>query len=162
MATLKSLTGSGWLKDSDDNFTAINAELAYTSGYHITPFVFDMAANDATSPTPVSNKTVAAHPLAVTIPDNAIVIGGHVDVITAVTSATQNATVAIHLANANDVFTSTEGAEANLTLAAQLPMAALAAAPIKLAADKAVTVTVGTAALTAGKLNGYIIWIEGA
>lgn len=161
MATIKSLTGAGWLKDADDNFTAINAELAYTSGYHVTPFVFDTAKNDATSPTPVSNKTVAAHPLAVTIPDNAIVIGGHVDVITAVTSATQNSTVAIHLANENDVFTSTEGAETNLTLAAQIPMAALAADPIKLAAAKAVTVTVGTAALTAGKINGYIIWMEG-
>lgn len=162
MATIKSLTGAGWLKDADDNFAAVNAELAYSSGFHITPFVFDTAANDATSPTPVSNKTVAAHPLAVTIPDNAIVIGGHVDVITAVTSSTTNSTIAIHLANANDVFTSTEGAEANLTLAAQLPMAALAAAPIKLAAAKAVTVTVGTAALLTGKLNGYIIWIEGA
>lgn len=161
MATIKSLTGAGWLKDADDNFAAVNAELAYTSGFHITPFVFDTAVNDAGAE-PASNKTVAAHPLAVTIPDNAIVIGGHVDVIAAVTSATNNATVAIHLANANDVFTSTEGAEANLTLAAQIPMAALKAAPIKLSAAKAVTVTVGTAALTAGKLNGYIIWIEGA
>jgi len=161
MATIKALSGAGWLKDADDNFTAINAELAYTTGYHVTPFVFDTAANDATSPTPVSNKTVAAHPLAVTIPDNAIVIGGHVDVITAVTSATTNSTIAIHLVSANDVFTSTEGAEAGLTLAAQKPMAALAAAPIKLSAAKAVTVTVGTAALLTGKLNGYIIWIEG-
>jgi hypothetical protein len=162
MATIKALSGAGWLKDADDNFTAINAELAYTSGYHVTPFVFDTAANDATSPTPVSNKTVAAHPLAVTIPDNAIVIGGHLDVIAAVTSATTNSTIAIHLTNANDVFTATEGAEANLTLAAQKPMAALGVAPIKLAAAKAVTVTVGTAALTDGKINGYIIWIEGA
>jgi hypothetical protein len=31
-----------------------------------------------------------------------------------------------------------------------------------LEAAKAVTVTVGAAALTAGKINGYIIWIEGA
>ena len=162
MATIKSLSGAGWLKDADDNFTAVNAELANTAGLHITPFVFDTAANDATSPTPLSNKTVAAHPLAVTIPDNAIVIGGHLDVITAVTSATQNSTIAIHLANPNDVFTSTEGAEANLTLAAQLPMATLKTTPIKLAAAKPVTVTVGTAALTAGKINGYIIWIEGA
>ena len=161
MATIKSLSGAGWLKDADDNFTAINAELAYTSGYHVTKFTFDTAVNDA-GETPASNKTVAAHPLAVTIPDNAIVLGGHLDVIAAVTSATTNSTIAIHLANANDVFTSTEGAEANLTLAAQIPMAALGAAPIKLAAAKAVTVTVGTAALTAGKINGYIIWIEGA
>jgi len=158
MAEIKSLTGSGWLKDADDNFTAINAELAYTSGYHVTPFVFDTAANDATSPTPVSNKTVAAHPLAVTIPDNAIVIGGEIDVITAVTSD-GDATVAISLVADNDLLTAT--GKASLAIKAQLPMAAVIAAPIKLEAAKAVTVTVGTAALTAGKINGYIIWIEG-
>ena len=81
------------------------------------------------------------------------------DVIAAVTS-NGDATVAIHLANANDLLTAT--GKANLTLAAQLPMAAVIAAPIKLTAEKAVTVTVGTTALTAGKLDGYIIWMEGA
>ena len=157
MATIKSLTGAGWLKDADDNFAAINAELAYSSGFHITPFVFDTAAKDAGTE-PASNKTVAAHPLAVTIPDNAIVIGGHVDVITAVTSE-GNATVAISLVADNDLLTAT--AKASLGAKAQLPMAAVIAAPIKLEAAKAVTVTVGTADLTAGKINGYIIWIEG-
>jgi len=156
MATIKSLTGAGWLKDADDNFQSLKS----LAGLHITPFVFDTAVNDAAAE-PASNKTVAAHPLAVTIPAKAIVLGGHLDVIAAVTSATKNATIAIHLAKANDVLTATEGAEANLTLAAQIPMAALKAAPIKLEAAKAVTVTVGAADLTAGKINGYIIWIEG-
>ena len=154
MAAIKSLSGAGWLKDADDNFQSLKS----LAGYHVTPFVFDTAANDATSPTPVSNKTVAAHPLAVTIPDNAIVIGGHVDVITAVTSD-GDATVAIGLVAANDLLTAT--GKASLAIKAQLPMAAVIAAPIKLEAAKAVTVTVGTAALTAGKINGYIIWIEG-
>jgi len=49
-----------------------------------------------------------------------------------------------------------------LGLAAQVPMAAVKTTPIKLAAEKAVTVTVGTAALTAGKFDGYIVWMEGA
>ena len=154
MAALKPIQISGWLKDVNDNFDS----LASLSGLHITKFTFDTAANDAAS-TPASNKTVAAHPLAVTIPDNAIVISGFVDVIAAVTS-NSDATVAIHLANANDLLAAT--GKANLTLAAQLPMAAVIAAPIKLTAEKAVTVTVGTAALTAGKLDGYIIWMEGA
>jgi hypothetical protein len=157
MATIKSLTGAGWLKDADDNFAAINAELAYTTGFHITPFVFDTAANDAAAE-PASNKTMAAHPLAVTIPDNAIVIGGSIDCIAAVTSE-GDATVAIHLVGANDLLTAT--GKASLAIKAQLPLAAVIAAPIKLEAAKAVTVTVGTAALTAGKINGYIIWIEG-
>ena len=154
MSEIKSLSGAGWLKDADDNFQSLKS----LAGLHITPFVFDTAANDATSPTPVSNKTVAAHPLAVTIPDNAIVIGGSIDVIEAVTSD-GSATVAISLVAANDLLTAT--AKASLGIKAQKPLAAVIAQPIKLEADKPVTVTVGTAALTAGKINGYIIWIEG-
>ena len=154
MSEIKSLSGAGWLKDADDNFQSLKS----LAGLHVTPFVFDTAANDATSPTPVSNKTVAAHPLAVTIPDNAIVIGGSIDCIAAVTSD-GSATVAIHLVNANDLLTAT--GKASLAIKAQLPLAAVISQPIKLEAAKAVTVTVGTAALTAGKINGYIIWIEG-
>ena len=157
MATIKSLTGAGWLKDADDNFAAVNAELAYTTGLHVTPFVFDTAVNDAAE-VPASNKTVAAHPLAVTIPDNAIVFGGSIDVITAVTS-NGDATVAISLVNAADLLAAT--GKANLAIKDQLPLAAVIAQPIKLEEEKAVTVTVGTAALTAGKINGYIIWMEG-
>ena len=158
MATIKSLTGAGWLKDADDNFAAINAELAYSSGFHITKFTFDTAAND-NGDTPASNKTMAAHPLAVTIPDNAIVIGGSIDVIAAVTSE-GDATVAISLVNEADLLAAT--GKASLAIKAQLPLAAVIAAPIKLEAAKAVTVTVGAAALTAGKIDGYIMWMEGA
>jgi len=154
MSEIKSLSGAGWLKDADDNFQSLKS----LAGLHVTPFVFDTAANDATSPTPVSNKTVAAHPLAVTIPDNAIVIGGSIDVIEAVTSD-GTATVAISLVAANDLLTAT--AKASLGIKAQKPLAAVIAQPIKLEEEKAVTVTVGTAALTAGKINGYIIWMEG-
>ena len=154
MAALKPIQIAGWLKDVNDNFDS----LASLPGLHITKFTFDTAAKDAAS-TPVSNKTAAAHPLAVTIPDNAIVIQGFVDVIAAVTSDGA-ATVAIHLANANDLLAAT--GKTSLTLAAQLPMAAVNAAPIKLTAEKAVTVTVGTAALTAGKIDGYLYWVEGA
>jgi hypothetical protein len=154
MAAIKSLTGAGWLKDADDNFQS----LASLTGLHITKFTFDTAANDA-GEVPASNKTVAAHPMAVTIPDNAIVVGGNIDVIAAITSD-GSATVAIHLVAANDLLTAT--AKASLPIKAQLPMAAVIAAPIKLEAEKAVTVTVGTAALTAGKIDGYIIWMEGA
>lgn len=154
MSEIKSLSGAGWLKDADDNFQSLKS----LAGLHVTPFVFDTAAKDATSPTPVSNKTVAAHPLAVTIPDNAIVIGGSIDVIEAVTSE-GNATVAISLVADNDLLTAT--GKASLAIKAQLPLAAVIAQPIKLEAAKPVTVTVGTAALTAGKINGYIIWMEG-
>jgi len=157
MATLKPVQIAGWLKDVNDNFDTVETAITKIEGLNVTKFTFDTAANDANT-TPASNKTVAAHPLAVKIPDNAIVIMGFVDVIAAVTSDGA-ATVAIHLANANDLLTAT--AKTNLTLGALIPMAAAATTPFKLTAEKAVTVTVGTAALTAGKIDGYIIWIEG-
>ena len=158
MATLKPVQIAGWLKDVNDNFDTVETAITKIEGLNVTKFTFDTAANDAAS-TPVSNKTVAAHPLAVKIPDNAIVIMGFVDVIEAVTSD-DAATVAIHLANENDLLAAT--GKTSLTLAAQLPMAAVNAAPIKLSAEKAITVTVGTAALTAGKFDGYLYWMEGA
>jgi len=158
MATLKPVQIAGWLKDVNDNFDTVETAITKIEGLNVTKFTFDTAAKDAAS-TPASNKNVGAHPLAVKIPDNAIIVYGHIDVIAAVTS-NGDATVAIHLANANDLLAAT--GKANLTLAAQLPMAAVIAAPIKLTAEKAVTVTVGDAALTAGKIDGYLYWVEGA
>jgi len=154
MAEIKSLTGAGWLKDADDNF----ASLSSLAGLHVTKFTFDTEANDNAA-TPASNADMGAHPMAVSVPDNAIVISGHVDVITAVTSEGA-ATVAIGLVSGVDLLAAT--AKTSLGLAAQVPMAAVKTAPIKLAAEKAVTVTVGTAALTAGKFDGYLVWMEGA
>ena len=154
MSEIKSLSGAGWLKDADDNFQSL-ADLA---GLHVTKFTFDAEAND-NAEEPASNKTVAAHPMAVSIPAKAIVISGHVDVIAAVTSE-GSATVAISLVADNDLLTAT--ALTGLTEGKQLPMAAVKTAPIKLSAEKAVTVTVGTADLTAGKFDGYIVWMEGA
>ena len=158
MAALKPIQIAGWLKDVNDNFDTVETAITKIEGLNITKFTFDTAANDAAS-TPVSNKTVGAHPMAVSIPDNAIVISGHVDVIAAVTSG-GSATVAIHLVGANDLLTAT--ALTGLTEGKQQPMAAVITTPIKLTAEKAVTVTVGTAALTAGKIDGYLYWVEGA
>ena len=158
MATLKPVQIAGWLKDVNDNFDTVETAITKIKGLNVTKFTFDTAANDANT-TPASNKTVAAHPLAVKIPDNAIIVYGHIDVIAAVTSD-GDATVAIHLVSANDVLTATD--KANLTIKAQILTAAVNAAPIKLEAEKAVTVTVGNAALTAGKIDGYLYWVEGA
>ena len=158
MAILKPVQIAGWLKDVNDNFDTVETAITKIEGLNVTKFTFDTAAKDANT-TPASNKTVAAHPLAVKIPDNAIIVYGHIDVIAAVTSDGE-ATVAIHLVSANDVLTAT--GKANLTIKAQILTAAVNAAPIKLEAEKAVTVTVGAAALTAGKIDGYLYWVEGA
>lgn len=158
MAALKPIQIAGWLKDVNDNFDTVETAITKIEGLNVTKFTFDTAAKDANT-TPASNKTVAAHPLAVKIPDNAIIVYGHVDVIAAVTSG-GSATVAIGLVSGTDLLVAT--AVTSLTLAAQLPMAAVIAAPIKLTAEKAVTVTVGDVALTAGKIDGYLYWVEGA
>jgi len=153
MAELEKIQVHGWLQDVNENFE----KLGSLAGLHITKFVFDTSEDDNAS-TPASNKTVAAHPLAVTIPANAIVISGFLDVVDAVTS-TGSATVAVGLAS-NGLIAAT--GKTNLTEGAQLPMAAVIAAPFKLADETPVTVTVGTSALTAGVIEGRIIWIEGA
>ena len=158
MAALKPVQIAGWLKDVNDNFDTVETAITKIEGLNVTKFTFDTAAKDANT-TPVSNKTVAAHPLAVKIPDNAIIVYGHIDVIAAGTSD-GDATVAIGLVSANDILTAT--AKTSFAAKAQVLAAAVNAAPIKLEAEKAVTVTVGDVALTAGKFDGYLYWMEGA
>ena len=56
----------------------------------------------------VDGGTVAAHGLGVTIPDNAIIVGGFIEVITTYTTAsTDNGTMAISVEGANDIVTAT-------------------------------------------------------
>ena len=97
--------------------------------------------------------------LGVTIPDNAIVIGGFLEGITAVTSG-GSATVAIKLQSAADILAAT--GKASITGTAVLPGAAVMAAPFKLTAPRVVTITVATADLTAGKFNVWIEYFVGA
>jgi hypothetical protein len=92
--------------------------------------------------------------LGVTIPDNAIIVGGFVEGITQVTSG-GSATAAVKLQSAADVLAAT--GKAALTGTAVIPAAAVLAAPFKLTAARVVTITVATAAITAGKFN---VWIE--
>ena len=101
--------------------------------------------------------TVSGSPitLSLTLPDNAIVIGGVVEVITAVTSA-GSATVALGVTGAATALLAATG-KADFALGAVLPFAAVSAAPIKLPGATALTLTVATANLTAGKFN---IWVE--
>jgi len=101
--------------------------------------------------------TVSGSPitLSLTLPDNSIVIGGVVEVITAVTSSS-SATVALGVTGAATALLAATG-KADFALGAVLPLAAVSAAPIKLPAATALTLTVATSNLTAGKFN---IWVE--
>ena len=154
MANLKDIRIAGWLKDVNDNFDTLEP---VSAGYHATKFTFDYSEKDA-GESPADNKAVGAHPMAEIVPKGAIILGGYVDVIEAVTSGS-GATIALKLADTADLLVAT--AKSSLTAGALIPMAAAVSTPFKLAADKPVTVTVGGAALTAGVINGYIIWLKG-
>jgi hypothetical protein len=93
------------------------------------------------------------------IPINAIIIGGHINVTTAVTSAGA-ATLAVGTSAgsaANSILTAT--AKASLTLAALINSTATLAAPVKLSAAGSITVTVGSADLTAGVVEIFVFYV---
>jgi hypothetical protein len=93
------------------------------------------------------------------IPVNAIIIGGHINVTTAVTSLGA-ATLAVGTSagsSATSILTAT--AKASLTLAALINSTATLAAPVKMSAAGAITVTVGSADLTAGVVEIFVFYI---
>jgi hypothetical protein len=141
--------------------------------------VFDTAANDSAG---VSNKTAAAHPTGIFIPDNAIITSAFYEVNTTFTSATDTATIAIMVEGAGDVVAAlaindgtniwdagvhgtivgapTLGADSSHDTAIEVG-ALTAASFIKVADAEEVTFTVGTDVLTAGKLTLYLEYVTG-
>ena len=139
---------------------------------------FDTAGNDSSA---VSNKTVAAHGLGVYLPDNAIVTRAWYDVVTTFTSASSDAgTIALMVQGANDLVNAIAisdgsnvfdaGAHGCLPLAPNLGndaahdtalkvIALFSALQIKLTAERELTATVATQALTAGKLVLYVEYV---
>lgn len=136
--------------------------------------VFDTAANDSAG---VSNKTIAAHGTGVYLPDNAVVKDMWFDVITTFTSAGDTATIAIHSEGAGDLLAAVAIEAAGNVLDAgihhglpgapilgaatshdtSIELAALmAAADIKLSAEKEIIITVAVQVLTAGKMIIFV------
>jgi len=131
------------------------------------------AARFTFDPTAVAaHRTQAAHGLGVTLPDNAIVLGGGIEILTNFTSTaggTDKATIALSIQGANDLITATAIESATFWDAVAWKVVvpdALAAAgvatPIKLTAAREVTATVGVCALTGGKLVGWLFYVVGA
>jgi hypothetical protein len=93
------------------------------------------------------------------IPALAIIIGGHINVTTAVTSA-GSATLAVGTSagsSATSILTAT--AKASLTLAALINSTATLAAPVKMSVAGNITVTVGAADLTAGVVEIFVFYV---
>lgn len=164
MAQLKQVQIQGWLKDVSDNFAAI-APIGADDGLgnlRVARFTFDTADTDSAG---AANTAIGAHGSGVTIPANAIVVGGFFEVNTAFTTSASG-TLAIHVQSANDIQTATIVSSAPFSSTGRKAIVPKANTPestsIKLTADREITCTVATGALTAGKLTGYLYFVEGA
>lgn len=150
--TVYNLSAAGLVKASQD---AIN-----NGTLKIAKFVFDTAEVDSSG---ASNKTVAAHGTGVTLPDEAIVVGGFFVVGTAFTSAANTAEIAIHVNAANDIQTAAAVSGAPYHQTGKKAIVPKINTPestsITLTADREITLTVTVQALTAGALEGVLIYI---
>lgn len=111
--------------------------------------------------------TIGAIGLGVTLPDNAIVCGGFVDVVTTCTTAAADAgTMAIHVQGANDIVAAVAVSNgANPWDAGLKPIVPKANTPestgIKLTAAREVTATIATQDFTAGKFTVFLYYLMG-
>lgn len=112
----------------------------------------------------VANRTVAAHGTGVYLPINAIVVGGFFDVNTAFTSASTNTgTIAISVEAANDIVTAAAVSGAPYSTIGKKAVIPKSNTPestgVKCTALREITCTVAVAALTAGKLTGFLHYV---
>lgn len=108
---------------------------------------------------------VGAIDLGVTIPDNAIVLDGMVDVLTTLTSSTDAATVALSVEGADDIVAAIAiddvSAPWDAGLQAIVPLGTAATA-VKTGAARAVTATIAEEAVTAGKFVVFLRYVLSA
>lgn len=144
---------------------------------HMAKVLYDTAANDSAG---ASNKTVAAHPLGLFLPINAIIINAWIDIITTFADgASDNATIALKVEGAGDLTAAIAisdasnvwdagmhgclpGSYAEATVAgdtAILDAARKAASYIKCTAEREITATVAVHALTAGKAYIFVEYV---
>jgi len=112
----------------------------------------------------VDGGAISAIGLGVTIPDNAIVTGGFVEVVTTCTSSDDSGTMALHIQTANDLVTATAiSGGSNIWDAGihSIVPAGTGATAIKCTAAREITATIATDAFTAGKLNVWLQYVIG-
>lgn len=166
MSQLKAVQIQGMLKDINDNFGVlgpIGADVGL-GVLRVARFEFDTAKKDSGGT--VANTTIAAHGTGVTLPANAIIVGGFVDVNTAFTSASSNTgTIAISVEAANDIISAAAVSGPPYSTIGRKAIVPKANTPestsVKATQAREITCTVAVAALTAGKLTGYLYYVEG-
>ena len=106
----------------------------------------------------VDGGAVSTITLPLVIPDNAIITEAHVDVLTDPASG-GSATIALGLNTTTDLLAATAIASVTGILNLLPGVADTPVAPLKLTAERQLQMTIGTAALTAGKVAIYLEWI---
>lgn len=108
---------------------------------------------------------IGSHYLGATLPDNALVIGGGIEVITGYADDdNDSATLAISINSANDLVTATAiSAGGNIWDAGNRDIVpdSTGTTAIKLTADRELTLTIADDQLTAGKMRVWLMYIEG-
>lgn len=113
----------------------------------------------------VHGGAIGAINLGVTIPANAIVCGGFIEVLTTCTTAGADAgTMAISVEGANDIVTATAvSAGGNIWDAGKQAIIPKANTPestgVKTTVARAITATIATQAFTAGKFNVFLFFV---
>lgn len=126
----------------------------------IATFVFDTALTDSAG---VSNKTIAAHGTGVYLPINAVITKVMFHVKTTFTSATDAGTIAVKSEAANDLTTAIAISDVSnpwdAGFKAGIPVDTAATA-VFLSAEREIILTVAVEALTAGKLIGFVEYVQ--
>jgi len=110
----------------------------------------------------VDGGTIGAIDSGITIPDNAIILGGMVDKLTTCTSATDAGTMAIHAEGANDLVTAvaiSSGTSWDAPGLVDLIPVHTAATAIKCTAARNITFTIAVEDFTAGKFTVAVFYV---
>ena len=160
---------AGGVKIGGVSMTATAAELSKVSAasyaadgldqVRVARFTFDATAT-------AGNRTAAAHGTGVTLPINAVVIGGFYDVNTAFTSTNSTSTVAISVEGANDIVTATAVSNAIFGTIGRKAIVPKNNTPestsVKATAAREITCTVAVEPLLGGKLTGFLHYVVSA
>jgi hypothetical protein len=124
----------------------------------------NITAAGAGNHTFVSVLGIGSHYLGATLPDNALVIGGGVEVLTTCTDGDgDDATLALSINAGNDLVSATVGGTGTVWAAGNSDIVpdSTGSTAIKLTAARELTLTIAVDRLSAGKLRVWLMYIEG-
>lgn len=152
-----------YVKKSNDNAFTLYDTRAHAVAGEATGLV-DITAAGTGDQTFVSVLGIGAHYLGATLPDNALVIGGGVEVLTTCTDGDgDDATLALSINGANDLVSATVGGAGTVWAAGNQDIIpdSTGGTAIKLTAACELTLTVAVDRLSAGKMRVWLLYIEG-